>query len=519
MKKHIRYIPALLALAALLGSCMNALDPTTEPETVPEGKGRLAIRVEDSVRTVLPSGPFDKYVLRFEYTGGTEGYAHEPVEWDAGVSVDLEPGNWTVYADAYFGELISGTGSAAGTVSAGTVVPVIIRIGINSDPAITGVLRYTVNYPAEDADHGYGIRQLIVFDTTDTPAEVLDHPVDVINGTPGTLTLAAGVYAVRVIVEDAIQRTSASVTEVAHIYGGQETTLEFTITAAQFTAHVPLTVTAGLTVPGGVTVTSRQIAVYGDGGYADLIGAETPALASGAAELAFWIPSVYAEVYLRQEIVADGVPYNGNPRGVAIDSGSPVFGELHETYYAIRVDPAIANGTVVSDWAIALPDTLVTLTVTPYSDGISDYILKAGSLKYNDGSDHPIAGSGPDYSFAMPASDLAISAFFNRVLGFAIEGPQDEMIPVAVAHSAGPGLSTDISWPGDEFLTFTVDAAYTVEGGNLKWLVNGEDVAAAGSSLVIRARDYVARHYTLTALIKAHDQWYSGNYDFTVVRL
>jgi hypothetical protein len=516
MKKPIRYIPALLAVAALLGSCVNALNTPAEPGTVSEGKGRLTIRVENGARTVLPSGPFDKYVLRFEYTGETGAYAHEPVEWNAGESVDLEPGNWTVYADAYFGELISGTGSAAGTVSAGTVAPVIIRIGINPDPAITGTLKYTVNYPAENAEHGYGIRHLIVFDTTDTPVEVLDNPVEVINGTPGTLTLAAGAYAVRVIVEDTIQRTSASVSGVAHIYGGQETTLEFTITAAQFTAHVPLTVTAGLTVPNGVTVTSRKIAVYGDEACADSIGAETPVLMSGEAELTFWIPSVYEAVYLRQEIVAGSVPYNGDIRTIAIDPGGPLAGELHETYYAVRIDPAIANGTVtvVPDGAIALPDTLITLQVTPDPD----YILKEGSLKYNDGSDHLL--TGPDYSFAMPASDLTISAFFNRVLGFVI-GPQDEMIPVTVRHSAGPmspDISPGISWSGNETLTFTVDAAYSAEDGNLKWIVNGNEITAAGNSLTIRARDYVMRHYTLTVMIEAQGQWYSGEQGFTVVR-
>jgi hypothetical protein len=525
MKKYIRYIPALpaatalLVLAALLGSCVNPLDtPDTPAETVSGGKGRLAIRVEEGARTVLPSEPFDRYILRFEYTGETGDYVHEPVEWSAGLSVDLEPGNWTVYADAYSGEFISGTGSAAGTVSAGTVAPVVIRIGINPDPEIRGVLRYTVNYPAEDADHGYGIRHLVVFDTTDAPVEVLDNPVDVINGTPGTLTLPPGVYAVRVIVEDTIQRTSASVSAVAHIYGGQETSLEFTFTAAQFTAHVPLTVTAGLRVPGGVTVTGRKIAVYGDEGCADLIDIieETPA-SSGDLELAFWIPSVYEAAYLLQEIVAGGISYRGNLSAVAIDAAGPVSGDAQDAYYAALVDPAMVNGTVVPDWVIALPDTLITLRVTPQPG----FILKAGSLNYNDGSDHPLAGS--DYSFAMPEADVTIGAFFNRVLGFAIEGPQDEMIAVAVEHSGGLLSPTDaspgISWSGDESLTFRVDAAYSVENGNLMWIVKGEEIPVnRGSSLVIRARDYMPRHYILTVMIKAHDQWYSGEQDFTVVR-
>jgi hypothetical protein len=103
------------------------------------------------------------------------------------------------------------------------------------------------------------------------------------------------------------------------------------------------------------------------------------------------------------------------------------------------------------------------------------------------------------------------------VFSFTIEGPGDLMIPVTITHS-GSISSTNISWSDNETLTFAVGSAYSVGAGNLKWLVNGEEVSAAGSSLAISARDYVERTYVLTAMIKESGQWYSGNYDFTVER-
>jgi hypothetical protein len=193
--------------------------------------------------------------------------------------------------------------------------------------------------------------------------------------------------------------------------------------------------------------------------------------------------------------------------------------DLSLAIYRIGIDPAMVWGSVAADKRYETAGNTIGLTVTPDTD----YRLKSGTLQYSDGDlDYPLTGSGPGYSFIMPASDVTISAFFNRVLGFAIEGPRDEMIPVTVTHSADSISPTDsfpaISWSGDESLTFTVDAAYSAEAGNLKWLLNGEELEAAENSLVIRARDYVPRHYTLTVMIEAHDLWYSGEQGFTVVR-
>jgi hypothetical protein len=140
--------------------------------------------------------------------------------------------------------------------------------------------------------------------------------------------------------------------------------------------------------------------------------------------------------------------------------------------------------------------------------------MKTGTLKYSEGGgDHAISGN----TFTMPASDVTISAFFNKDIGFTIELPQDEAIGVTAVHSTGSTPATEISWTGGESVTFTLNSpGYSAEGLNLKWMLNGIAVTASGNSLTIQAQDYVRRSYTLTVMIEKDDQWYSTDISFKV---
>jgi hypothetical protein len=182
-----------------------------------------------------------------------------------------------------------------------------------------------------------------------------------------------------------------------------------------------------------------------------------------------------------------------------------------ERLYNVTVG-SITGGTVTANLVSAVEGTTITLTATPDTG----YVLKSGSLKYNDGSDHAIAG--PVYTFTMPSSDVTVSAFFNTVVGpITIEGPRDEAVTVTVLHIDGTS-STEISWLSDESVTFTVDdPVYTGAAGNLRWFVNGEEKLGDGNSLTINARDYIKRKYSLTVMIKLNNQWYSTDTSFTVV--
>jgi hypothetical protein len=181
--------------------------------------------------------------------------------------------------------------------------------------------------------------------------------------------------------------------------------------------------------------------------------------------------------------------------------------EINGGYFNITVDSPINNGKVESGFAAAFPGATVTLTVTPDAG----FTLKSGSLKYSYGGTNYIPeGSGPTYTFAMPASDVTVGAFFNKVTGtITIEGPQDEVIPVTWEKSPGSMYpDKEISWSGDEWITFTA-AGYT-SGVDLKWFREGEEDCGTGDSYTINAKEFLPRVYSITVMVQVNGLWYSA---------
>jgi hypothetical protein len=189
---------------------------------------------------------------------------------------------------------------------------------------------------------------------------------------------------------------------------------------------------------------------------------------------------------------------------------SAEFEPLPPGTYSVTAAAGISRGTVNADPAFAAAGTAITLTVTPDSG----YALKGGTVKYSyGGADYTPGGSGLVYSFTMPAANVTVSAEFNTVVGtITIEGFRDEAVTIT------PDSAT-ISWQAGASVIFTLNNDnYTAEAGNLKWYVEGEPKTGTGNSLTINARDYVVRSYSLTAMIKVNDQWYSADTGFTVVK-
>jgi hypothetical protein len=509
---------AVLGFLVLLGGCSNVLNTGGGKDSIPRGKGRLSINLENGARTALPTGNFSRYVLRF---AGPTGISHDDVEWTTGstVTVDLDPVPWTIYADAYAGNTLSGKGTATVTVSQGTITPVKIRLGINSDAGITGTLTYNVSYP-QGSEHRYGDQKLTLRDAAGVHA---DSTVTINNGEERTLTLPAGIYLASVSVKNTLQGTGVTRTVAAHIYGGRDTRLQISIDAGEFSAMVPMSVIADLVIPVGITVGDRKLSVYYGAGFTELLDDAEVFDLSGATTITLWIPSgnlqADMQVQLRQEITVDGVPYKSTANKTITDPGRPLSFSLVDTYYRVNYATS-ANGTITVK-PISLPGTNVELTVTPNPG----YALRKNSLNYSDtgGGGSILIAEPPPYTFAMPASDVTISAAFNPLIGIDIVGPGEEAITVSAAHSVdGPvqdGSPLEISWSGNETLTFTLGSSdYKAENGNLKWMMNGMDLTpASGASLVIKAHDYLARAYTLTVMIEKDDQWYSKDINFSVV--
>jgi hypothetical protein len=438
MKNHTRLIPVFLALLFLLGSCADMLNPPDGGGPVSPGKGRLAVQIEGAARTVLPAGVFDKYVLRFEY-GGAEGYTHDDTEWSAGLDVDLEPGSWTVHADVYSGGTVVGAGSAAVTVSAGIVTPVTIRITVvKTGTGIKGTLRYKISYPADSAGHIYTMPDDLKAIDIESWINLTGTPITmpVTNGAEGTQELDAGIYLVYVHIADTLRTTEVIRMITAHIYGGQDTVLEIEVGEDEFSATIPVTGTADFRIPPGVTVYSREVRAYSDSACTVLV--ETSELSeAGPAGFTVRVSPVLGPVYLRQELVVEngGVPLTltGRPGDMDVSlshiEASHFALDLNDVFYGVST-AGISNGTVTADPFAAMAGATITVTVTPDPG----FILKTGSVKYNDGgADYPLAGSGDTYTFVMPAGDVTISAeFVVNLTRYVVEG--------------GSGTGDGLSW-------------------------------------------------------------------------
>jgi hypothetical protein len=209
----------------------------------------------------------------------------------------------------------------------------------------------------------------------------------------------------------------------------------------------------------------------------------------------------------------------------AMPASDITVGAEFMTSYGITILPEIVNGTVTAGFDAAFPDideiptafpgTVITLTVTP-DDG---FVLKSGSLKYSyGGKDYTPEGSGPAYTFVMPASDVTVSAFFNKVIDtITIEGPQDELIPVTWEKNPGNTLpDKKISWSNGDTITFTV-AGYT-SGVDLMWFMEGKLYNGTGDSLTIYAKDFALRSYSVTVMVKVDDLLYSATDSLEIVR-
>ena len=103
----------------------------------------------------------------------------------------------------------------------------------------------------------------------------------------------------------------------------------------------------------------------------------------------------------------------------------------------------LSGGTITANPASAASGTAINLTITP----AAGKQLKAGTLRYNDGSDHAITGT----SFTMPAANVTVTALFENTLSFGGGG----------GGGGGGGTPTDT---GTKVTVATTDGAASVTG-------------------------------------------------------
>ena len=126
------------------------------------------------------------------------------------------------------------------------------------------------------------------------------------------------------------------------------------------------------------------------------------------------------------QTVGDPAPFDANTVYVKIPAANTV------------TIGALSGGAITAHPTTAISGTTINLTITP-DPGKQ---LKAGTLKYNDGSDHAISGT----SFVMPAANVTVTAQF-------------ENIPASGGGGGGAPTNT-----GTKINVSTTDGSSSVEG-------------------------------------------------------
>jgi uncharacterized repeat protein (TIGR02543 family) len=172
---------------------------------------------------------------------------------------------------------------------------------------------------------------------------------------------------------------------------------------------------------------------------------------------------------------ADYIIDNSTDENIMFDFQMPKASIVLSAEFAPAFDidiSSLTGGSITANPNPAAEGETVNLTISPDSG----MILKAGTLKYNDGTDHLITGG----SFVMPAADVAVSAEFEKGSSGPIGGgggsPSSET-PTVTTSTAGNVTTATVSLTGATFGGVTVAS---VDGDTIKTLI--ADTASAEKS-------------------------------------
>jgi hypothetical protein len=159
---------------------------------------------------------------------------------------------------------------------------------------------------------------------------------------------------------------------------------------------------------------------------------------------------------------------NSFPLPAANVTVSAEFVPVPSTNYTVSIAPLI-NGNITAEPQYGLEGTVIALAIQPNTD----YRLKAGTLKYNDGTDHAISGT----SFILPAANVTVSAEFETnytvSIGALINGN------ITAEPQNGPAGTTIT-------LTIQPNSSFRLKANTLKYN-DGADHTISGNSFILPA--------------------------------
>ena len=152
------------------------------------------------------------------------------------------------------------------------------------------------------------------------------------------------------------------------------------------------------------------------------------------------------------------------------------FEVIPPTVYEVRIG-TLSGGSIIASPTTAVAGETISLTITP-DTGMQ---LKAGSLKYNDGTeDHEIEGT----SFTMPAANVTVTAEFEEI--------QPTTYTVSIGTLSGGSIiaSPTTAVEGETIsLAITPDTGKRLKAGSLKYNDGTGEYEISGTSFTMPAAD------------------------------
>ena len=181
------------------------------------------------------------------------------------------------------------------------------------------------------------------------------------------------------------------------------------------------------------------------------------------------------------------------------------FEDIPPTIYTVSIDDAITGGTITASPTSAIAGEIITLTITPNAGKQ----LKAGSLKYNDGTeDHVISGT----TFTMPEANVIVTAEFEDVSTPVTDYDKVMADINALSIVYAPGDSEPAVTQNVSLITTGV-----IYGSIITWTSSNPEIIS--DSGAVTRPDFANGDVTVTITATVYNNGVSATKDFTLVVL
>lgn len=177
------------------------------------------------------------------------------------------------------------------------------------------------------------------------------------------------------------------------------------------------------------------------------------------------------------EVVITGTSFTMPAANITVTAEFEDISVTPTPTYAVTIG-ILTGGNITASPATAVSGSSITLTITP----AGGKQLKAGSLKYNDGTQEVAI---TDTSFILPAANVTVTAEFENIPMIPVPAPT-YTVTVGTLSGGSITASPATAQAGNSItLTITPDSGKQLKTGSLKYNDGTKNVAISGTSFIL----------------------------------